>query len=670
MTGRRHDRGAARRGARGCHDPIGSATHGRRLLGVGLAFTLLAVAYGVRLFDLQVRHGSELRARADAQSATEEEIRAPRGRILDREGRPLVVDDARYRAFLAPRELAVGREAAIEAIDDVVGLTRAQRSRLLAAESGWAPLPRPVTDEERSRLRGVLRSGLHFTAVSSRTYPLGDVARRLVGKIDGEGNGLTGLELELDHFLRGRPGAILARRDANGGRYWIPDAPRAQPVAGHDVVLTIDASLQRIAEHELDRALAETGAQAGDIVLLDPRTGELLAVASERDDAAPERIPAFTDPYEPGSTLKPFLLAALLSEEAARLDEVLDVERGELQMGRRRIRDVHAYDTLSVAEVVIYSSNVGAAKLSGRLRSAVQHRYLRDFGFGMPSGIEYPAESSGRLARPAEWTALSPASLAMGYEIAVTSLQLASAYGALANDGVLMQPRLIRNVRSHDGSTIASFEPQEIRRVVRPEVAREVTEVLRRVVKEGTGTLARMASLAVAGKTGTARLTAGNRYAVGRYRASFVGYAPVEDPQVVILARLEDPRGRYYGGAVAAPTSQATLEAALATQGVRLDDGLLVRSPEPRRWGQAPASEEASPYVFAVGTTAEPWSRPAARGAPQLVLPDLSGLPLRSAVARLHELGLRVELEASGRVSAQTPRPGSKLAPGATVVLR
>jgi cell division protein FtsI (penicillin-binding protein 3) len=620
-----------------------------------------------RLVQLQIVDGSEWERIARAQSAKEVEIPARRGGIYDREGRPLALADLRYRAYLAPLEMA-DVDSGIEAASRILGLSPAQEARIRAAESGWVPLPGRLTDAERERLLGAIRVGVHFNPVPARTYPQGDVGRVLLGAIDSEGEALSGLELELDDRLRGQPGASRERLDAYGGTYWLPGERIAEPRPGQDVILTIDAELQRIAENELERALAETGSQAGDIVLMEPGTGALLAVAS-RGHGSARHIPVLTDPYEPGSTLKPFLLASLLNEALVDLGETIDAEGGVLTLGRRVIRDVHPYDELTVAEVLTYSSNVGAAKLSQRLRPAVQYRYLRDFGFGTPTGIEYPSESGGRLIKPKAWTALSPASLAMGYEVSTTSLQLAVAYAALANDGLLMRPFLIREIRDGAGETIERSEPQPVRRVVRPEVARRVTEVLQRVVREGTGTLAGMASLAVAGKTGTARLATEKGYASDRYRASFVGYAPADDPQVVILTRLEDPQGRYYGGTVAAPTSHATLEAALATQGMRLDRRLLVREPAPGTWGGERAPADAGPFIFAVGSDPAPWaSEPAELG--HVVMPDLEGLPLRAAVSRLHELGLRVELKGTGQVRGQVPAPGQGVTRGATVVLR
>ncbi len=648
-----------------------SRTHTRRQLCLGLGFTALTLLYAVRLGHLQIGQAETFRARAVAQSAEFEVLPARRGEILDRHGEALAADDTRYRAYLAVRELDGGRDGAIAAIQRVVDLTSERKRALREASRGWTWFAVGLTDEERVTLEGQIGRGVHFDNYPARAYPRGGLARRLIGRVGTEGIGTTGLELHLDSLLRGEPGRSEVRLDGRGRAYRPPDGERVEPRAGYDVVLSIDAELQRIAENELDRALERTGAEAGDIILLDPRTGELLALASERAGAAPGHVPAFSDAYEPGSTIKPFLLAALLNEGLVDLEESIDVERGVLRIGRRVIRDVRGYERLTVREIITRSSNVGAAKLATRLKPSVQQSYLRDFGFGLRTQVGHPAESNGRLTRVADWTALSPASHAIGYELATTSLQLAAAYGALANDGVLMRPLLIKEVRDAQGRTVWRARPQEVRRVVSSDVSRAVSAVLEEAVQAGTGTMARMASLSVAGKTGTARLAAGGGYAQGRYRASFVGYAPADRPRVVVLTRLEDPAaGSYYGGTVAAPTSHATLEAALATKGVLMDERLAV-SATPRSWADEPTGgEEAGPFIFAVDGVERAWPDPDEAPRGHVAVPDLTGLSARSAAARLHELGLTVEWLGRETVRAQTPAPGSEVTRGGRVVLR
>ncbi|MFV1987547.1 MAG: peptidoglycan D,D-transpeptidase FtsI family protein, partial [Gemmatimonadota bacterium] len=633
-------------------EPVSSRTHGRRHRALIWVFTAVAALYAGRLADLQLLRGEELRERALDQSLEEKEIPASRGEILDREGRALVTDDTRYHVFLVPAELEVDRTEALVAIEAVVDMTAARRRQLLASTRGWQSIAGGVTDEEKTRLETSLPSGLGFEAHPARRYPRGSVARRLIGLLGDGGVGQSGLELHLDSVLRGQPGRRTIRVDAQHGEYRSPRDVVAEARPGLSVVLTIDAELQRIAENELSRALTETRASGGDIIIYEPHTGYLLAVASEKNGASSTAVPAFSDPYEPGSTAKPFLLAALLNEGLVDLDEMIDVEGGELRSGRRVIRDVHGFEELSVRDVIAQSSNVGAAKLAGRLRPSVQHSYLRDFGFGMPTRLEYPSESGGRLTRPSEWTVMSQASHAMGYEMSITSLQLVAAYGALANGGRLMRPTLVKELRDASGRTVWAASPTVVRQVVDPEIARTVSQVLADAVSEGTGRLGGLASLSVAGKTGTARLAVNGGYASGRYRASFVGYAPSDRPRVVILTRLEDPKGAYYGGAIAAPTSQATLQAALATQAGAVDSRLVTSDISPRRWSGAATGADRGPFIFAVGGAREVWPEEAS-GARSLearspvAMPNLKGLPVRSAVARLHELGLRVELYCS-----------------------
>jgi membrane peptidoglycan carboxypeptidase len=334
-------------------------------------------------------------------------------------------------------------------------------------------------------------------------------------------------------------------------------------------------------------------------------------------------------------------------------------------------------DTLSVRGVIRESSNIGAAKLAGRLEPGEQYSYLRDFGFGTPTGVTYPSESGGQLRRPDRWSELSQTSLAMGYEISVTSLQLAAAYGALANDGVLMQPYLVREVRNGSGDVVRRREPTAVRRVVSGEVSAEIRRVLRSVVEEGTATRASMTSLPLAGKTGTARLMSEDGYDDRRHAASFVGFAPVEDPKLLVLTKLEDPQGDYYGGLTAAPVSRMVLEAALSSRGTTIPgDARTSESFRRVEWdGRRSAPEEPTgsrgqggPYVLAVGgEQPDRWSRD--DDEETAVLPDLSGMTVRGAASRLHEIGLYADVRSAGAVGSQSPAPGTRLAPGDTVVL-
>lgn len=647
-----------------------SRTHRRRTRALAAMWILLGGVFLGRAVQLQVIERDVWLERARAQYATHVDLPAERGAILDRNGRSLVIAARRFRAYVAVLEMA-DPDRSIAAIGRILGLSRREEAKLAAAEGGWVVVPRRVSAEDRARLKDAVRRGLHFEPLAGRIYPE-DVAHNLLGSIGADGRGRSGLELTLDSLLRGEPGRALTQRDGKGDTYRLPGAALSPPKRGHDVVLTIDADLQAIAEDALEQAIESSGASGGDLLMVDPRTGDLLAVASRRQDGS-LKVPAFTDPFEPGSTLKPFLLSALLTEGLVSLDDSIYVHHGVYQDGRRVIRDVHPYDVLTVAEVVRYSSNIGAVLLAKRLTPDLHYRYLRDFGFGLPTGIEYPAESGGVLRRPQHWSALSQASLAMGYEISVTSLQLVMAYAALANGGRLLRPRLVKEVRSPTGERLHYRPPQTIRRVLDERVTDQVTQVLTSVVEGGTGKRAAMSTITVAGKSGTARLLSPGGGYENRYGASFIAYSPAEDPSLVILAKLEDPQGAYYGGAVAAPISRSALQAALATRGVTISRGTTLPASFRFDWGvDGIGSRRAAPsdgVVFTVHDGSARWAEAQYPKASRW-LPDLRGLSIRSAAARLHALGLRAHLEAHGRVTSQSPAPGSRVTMGSVVLLR
>lgn len=639
---------------------------------LGFVFVIVAAGSTARLVQLQVSQGSAWRERAIRQGATRIELAATRGGIYDRNGRPLAISNREYRAYLAPRELpaAIGVEEAVGRIGSLLELSTPEERRLLASTRSWRLIPRRVSSEGRAALVRRLPSGLYFEPIAARVYPEGGLARSLIGSLDSNGRGASGIELVLDTVLAGRSGSRIARTDAAGSVVGTFSTPATPPRPGRDVFLTIDADLQAVAEEALARALERTAASGGDILMLDPRSGDLLAIASRRPGGA-GRIPAISDPYEPGSTVKPFLLAALLAEGAARLDERIFAEHGKYEIGARVIRDVHPYDTLSVAEVVRFSSNIGAAKLAARLPPVVHYRYLRDFGFGTPTGVRLPGESAGLLRRPSEWSGFSQASLAIGYELLVTSVQLASAYGALANGGTLLRPQIVLEIRD-PVSRFAEWRRNvtQIRRLVDVSVADAVTGVLSAAVDGGgTGSAAALSTLRLAGKTGTARIASEGRYEERRYVASFVGYAPVEDPRLVILTKLEDPRGDVYGGGTAAPVSREILEAALASRGVRLVPGAApetaLRGFDWRGGGPTVRFAADAGEAPAGGASLARTATPAA-----LRLPDVTGLTTRKAVARLHALGLHVELRGAGRVRIQEPSAGTRVTSGAVVRLR
>jgi cell division protein FtsI/penicillin-binding protein 2 len=426
-----------------------------------------------------------------------------------------------------------------------------------------------------------------------------------------------------------------------------------EPVPGGDVVVTLDLGLQEIAESALRRAVAQMQARGGELLLANPNTGEILAAASQRGSTRSFSWRAVNEPYEPGSTLKPFTVAGLLALERVTLADSVHAENGMYRVpGRRRpITDVHPYGMLSVADALRKSSNVALVKLSG-----------------------------GLLRRPARWSSQSQASLAMGYEINVTPLQMTMAYGAIANGGLLLEPRLVREVRARDGRDRQIFGPRAVRRALPEWVAAELRAVLEGAVTDGTAQQAALGPFAVAGKTGTAKISAGPGagYRAGAYYASFAGFFPAAEPQLVFLVKIDEPQGPYYGGVVAAPVIREALEAALAALNTPLDRR-AVATPAPL----LPDSGEVRiaallPPVSMEPTLVTPGSRrvelrkaqtQTVPAGPPRVVPSTAGLPLRDAVRALHAAGLRVRVNGRGRVRQSWPEPGDTVGVGTVVRL-
>jgi len=692
---------AGRPGRRGGGDaPVG------RLRRVALLFGLVgaAGAVGARVAQLQVVQADDWRARAEGQHAARRPLPAPRGAIYDREGVPLAVSQEAFRISVAPRELR-DPDGTADALVEALGVSRRRARRAVDPQRTWVVLPGRYGAPALERLADV--RGVHFERVLERFHPHGELGLEVLGRLSGDGRPLGGVEQELDTLLRGQVGSAVVRRDATGRAIPGVELRVAEPVAGHDVVLTIDVDLQEIAHEALRDAVRENEARGGDLLLIDPWSGDILAAASRQRDGN-RHWTGVTDPYEPGSTLKPFTIAALLEGGRAEMEDSVFAENGVYTARGRTIRDVHGYGWLSVHDALRYSSNVALAKLSGRLERGEQYGGLRDFGFGSPTGVPYPSEAAGTLRRPGGWSAYTQASLAIGYEVAVTPLQLAMAYAALANGGTLVEPRLLREVRRVDGKTIRAIDRNRLRRVVDEGVAEQIGEALADVVRDGTGTRASLGDFTVAGKTGTARRTAGGAYRTGAYTATFVGFFPAVDPQLVVLVKLDEPRGgAYYGGATAAPVSRETLAALLAARAAPIDRRPLARTAEawtadgvrvvtaipsgPRQSAEAGAGREgdragigadgmesagagpagagdrtgaaadgtASPFVLALDRAPQPL-RELPAGVP---VPDVAGLSIRDAARRLHAVGLTVVVEGTGAVRETSPRAGQTADP-------
>ncbi len=654
-------------------------THPSRLTLVHACFLLFAGAIVARAGYVQVVQAPSWRAQAVRQQTTAVELPAPRGPILDAGGTVLVESRSLIQLAVAPRELtAAGRSRLIAGLR-TLDIAEPVLAKLADSARKWVQVPGRFLMSDVRELAAL--RGVYPEAVLERTPPPLAGLRGLVGHAAPGGAGVDGIELTLDSLLRGTPGRVGAVRDVDGHAARSPQLGRVEPREGSAVVLTIRLGLQDIAERALADAVERSGASGGDIVVLDPQSGDLLALASRRRDTLATTATALTEPIEPGSTLKPFVAAALLDRGRVPLDRTFPTHNGVFTFAGRTVKDVHRAASMTFTEVIQQSSNIGMILAAEALTPQEHYEALRDFGFGVTTGIPFPSEAPGTFRSPARWSKQSKASLSMGYEIMVTPVQLAAAYGAIANDGVLMQPQLIKEIRSADGQVLRRATPRPVRRVISSGTASTMRRLLRTVVDSGTGSRADLATYEVGGKSGTAQRTVNGRYVQGEYNANFVGLFPADEPQLVVLVKLDAPSGgSYYGGQVAAPVLRTVLEAAIASSDAALDAGRLRRKPAPPPTPQVAARAdslrrivaEASGRLGSDGDVPIVLTLPAQPIQRAVVVrdrrvPDVHGLSARDALARLHQAGFRVQVVEGGAVGRTDPSAGSLLPSGELV---
>ncbi|MEP7002696.1 MAG: penicillin-binding protein 2 [bacterium] len=661
---------------------------------IHLALALFVVALLAKAARVQLFEGKRHAATAAHQQSTTSAIPAPRGEILDARGQLLAQSRETVKLDIAPKEVRDLRK--LQTALQRAKIPHEWVARATDPSRRWVGLPGRYLAVDVAAVTAM--RGVYATPIIERAYAFTDGTRRIVGRVDADGKAVDGIELALDSLLKGTPGAATVMKDVHGRHFESPSMPATPAVQGLSVVLTINQALQEIAERTLADAVASMGAEGGDVVVVSPVNGEVLAMASHRADPRNTASTALTEPYEPGSTMKPFIAAMLLQQGKARETDIVQTFNGTFEINGRAISDEHPYPQLALSDVIRFSSNIGIVQFAERFTPREEYEALRDFGFGTPTGVSYPVEAAGTLRSPAKWSKQSGNSMAMGYEVAVTPLQLAAAYVAIANDGELLEPTLVKEVRAANGTVLYRHQRRVVRRVLSPDVARRVREMLLGVV-EGGGTAKRadLKSFSLAGKTGTARRTVNGRYGEGQHIPTFVGLFPGDNPQFVILVKIDNPKGAYMGGLTAAPVTKQVIEAALASPNAALDRRTLAASrhdsppdsaamalrltvatraaQETTSTSQRDALKAAAdaaaddtagitPYVATLPAPTPPRATvPIARA-----VPDVHGLPLRQAVHALHVAGFRVKLD-PGNSGATMPAAGAVVAAGSLVHL-
>jgi len=631
----------------------------KRLLQLFAVLAAWAVIVIARLVQIQlVRHGEYVIKAARQQERTLA-LQPVRGSIIDRNGRILAESIAAESIYADPQAI-VDRGQTSKALASVTALQMDAReiATKLTSASGFVWIARQLPLETTAAVKALKLPGVYFLDEHRRSYPRAMLAANVVGYAGVDGEGLAGIEHSFDAQVRGRAGRVTLLRDARRGMYLVGGEGPNRPIDGNDVVLTIDSVVQFIAERALGRAVDQYRAAGGVAIVMDPRDGRILAMASNpsfdpnsyRDFSPDERRNrAVQDQYEPGSTFKIVTASAGLEEGVVTPSQILDCGDGFIQIGNTQIHEHghNRYGLITFEDVMVHSSNVGAIRVGLALGQERFYRYIRRFGFGERSGVALPGEAQGRVRRTEQWSQLSNASMSIGQEIGTTPLQVLSAIATVANGGLRVQPRIVEKVIDAKGNAIYTPPQAAPVRVISEKTAAVLNEILKTVVARGTGVQAALAEHVVAGKTGTAQKAGRGGY-TDKVVASFGGYVPADRPQLAILVVVDEPKGSEYGGTVAAPAFKEIAESTL-------------------RYLNVPPSVPARTIDVAAPMLATFSQKPAPTAGSEV--PDLRGLDARAAVALATSAGFRVRASGSGVVQTQQPLPGEALPNDHQVVL-
>jgi cell division protein FtsI (penicillin-binding protein 3) len=634
------------------------------VVGCLLAFALLTA----RAFELHFTDNAKLSNLASRQYHRKVVVAPKRGNILDSHGETLAIDVRVDSVYATPHLIANPAELA-GPLTKVLHLSEDKiLARLSQKDKKFVWIKRRLTQEESVELAKLGLQGIGTLPEYKRFYPNGDLAANLIGAVGYDATSLAGLEMTFDDTLKSDSPPLLVEQDAKGRSY----SPYAligleRP---NQIVLSLDKNIQHIAQRELQKAVDQAKAKAGTALVLEVATGSLLALAvtpsfdpNHYADFPQEnwRIRAATDLFEPGSTFKAFTAASALELGKIKMSDKIHCENGAMSIGKFTINDHHGYGLLSLPEIIKYSSNICSYKIAQRMGRESFIGKIREFGFGQKTAIPIPGEQPGFLASAKSVGAVQLGTIGFGQGISVTPLQLLMAYGAIANGGKLMKPLLVKEIQDADGKPLQKFEPEVLREVISPEVARQTLELLSGVVeKGGTGTKAALEGYSVAGKTGTAqKVVEGSKgYAKNKYVASFVGVAPVKNPELVVLVSIDEPKGAYYGGQVSAPVFRSITEQTLAYLKVTPDKEKSDTAPVLLAKKTGTKTEKKSPEKKTKEIPSKEKENDSSVADAKSSTPDLTGLPVREVLRRAQAENLEVKINGSGICTQQQPMPG------------
>jgi cell division protein FtsI/penicillin-binding protein 2 len=621
------------------------------------------VGLSARLFQIMVIDSESYREQGIRQGKRQEPLLAVRGNIYDTNNTPLTRNIIHYSLAAHPTKIKDKVKFA-NLISESTGREADYYLKKLDSKAEFVYLDRNLRRKKVETILGQRIPGLVVDRKSRRSYPHTYVASQVIGFTNVDDKGLTGIEKEYDNHLSGTHGWVVKSVNGKGRSQFKTSFPIKPPVDGSNIQLTIDLEYQSILQEELARRVKETDAKGAMGILMDPQTGAILAMASLPDynpnqpGAAPienQKNRVITDQFEPGSTYKIVAATAAVATRTVSLYDEFYCEDGQFLVAGKIITDHEKFGLLTFPQIIAHSSNVGTIKIAQKLGRNPLYKFSRNFGFGIATGIRFPGEIQGTLRKTKDWSEISLAEVSIGYEVAVTTIQLASAYSSIANGGFLLKPRLVKQILSQDGKVVYTEKPEVIRKVADPEIMAAIKDMLVQVVQTGTGTKANIQGWSVAGKTGTAHKFMEGSYSQSKYISNFAGFFPAEDPQVVCVVVLDEPRyGYHWGGYGAAPVFRR-----IAQRIINMDDSIQYHKPKSK-----PIYVDANQYdkleMIPINTVA---AYPKYQDG-YTIVPDVRGMSIRKAKRVLIASNMRANFTGSGHVIWQSPTPGTKKLPG------
>ena len=630
----------------------------------------------VRLFQIQVLNGSQYQKAVERQAQKKQNIPATRGNIFDRKSRALTRNIIHYTLSVNPKEV-VDKISIAKAISKRTGKPEKHYLKKMNSNSKFEYLERNLQRETLGSLETTHFKGLTIEREYRRYYPHDEIAAQILGFTNLDDKGISGIEKDFNNYLTGKSGWIYKTKGWSGKIQHKSGMPFQDPINGDNIQLTIDLEYQTILEEELLKRQKVTSANSATGIIMDPETGEILAIATtpgfnnnkfNLTDQSSHRIRAITDQFEPGSTYKIVSAVSAIYDKRIGLNNEYNCENGTYEYYTIKINDHEPHGMLTIPQIIYYSSNIGTIKIAEEIGPNIFYSISRDLGFGQKTGISLNGEVAGRLKPVKDWSAVSLGEIAMGHEVGVTAIQLASAYGAIANGGYLLKPRIIKQVMDSNGNIVYSEKSTAIRQIADEKTMREVRKMLRGVIIDGTGKNADIQGWQVAGKTGTAQKWSNGKYSNDQFISNFIGFFPYENPQLLGFVMLDEPRQPYHWGAEGAAPAFKNIMSRI----INMDDDIT----PPIRNNDIIVSEfrddyPAEGYIEPVKHSAKlpPALSSITKYSNKAFVPDLRGLSMRRALITLGHLGLRPKVRGSGKVLSQNLMPGSLVNKGTVCVV-